>query len=234
MSLASNARSVAFTTRWPSDKIVNVWEGSFDRATDVIEVIGDLGSIFVYRIAHGFTRPVATDLLWKISSGWADGGSADNAGDVSIAYSDSTYVYIVSSVFAPAAGTMYYKVIGMWITDYDNTNPLVNSYISSNKETVFNTRNNYQKIYDQNVLTYASSTTQSVIHGLGYKPNFRVFYEALPGQVWPMYAGGASNPFFYDSNMTECYASTTNSLLDVSLDFVSATTRAWYKIYLDN
>lgn len=234
MSLISNARNVAFTTRWPTDKIVNVWEGSFNRATDVTAVTGDFGSIYVYRIAHGFTRPVAVDLLWKISGAWTDGGCADSANDVSIAYADSTYIYIVSSVFVTATGTMQYKAIGYWITNYDNTNPLVNSYISSNKNTIFDTRNNYQKIYDQNVLSFGSDSTQPVTHGLGYRPNYRVFYEAVAGQVWPMYSSGVSNPFLYDSHISECSAYATTSLLNISMSSVSSTKRAWYKIYLDN
>lgn len=233
MSLLSNAQDVSFTTRWPSDKIVGVWEGSFNRATDVIEVVGDSGSIFVYRVAHGLPRPVFSDLLWKIGGAWTDGGSADSIGDVSISYCDSTYLYIVSSVFVPAAGTFQYKVIGSWITDYDATNPLVASYVSTNKTKVFDTSVNYQKIYDQNVLTFPSAATQSVSHPLGYRANFRVFYEAITGEVWPMYAGGASNPFLYDSSMTECRARMKTTALEVQLETVVTTKRAWYKIYLD-
>jgi hypothetical protein len=233
MSLTSNARNVSFSTRWPSDKIVGVWEDSFNRATDVTTVTGDLGSIYVYRISHGLTRPLATDLLWKISGSWTDGGSSDGT-DISISYSDSTYIYIVSSVFAPAVGTMNYKVIGTWITDYDNTNPLVASFVSPNKTTVFDTRVNYQKIFDQNVLNFASSGTQQVSHLLGYRANFRVYYEAIANHVWPMYAGGAANPFLYDSAMAECRARMTNNTLDVQLESVSSTRRAWYKVYLDS
>jgi hypothetical protein len=210
-----------------------VWEGSFNRATDVTTITGDLGSIYVYRVAHDFTRPLALDLLWKISGGWADGGSTDGT-DVSIAYSDSTYIYIVSSAFAPAVGTMNYKVIGTWITDYDATNPLVNSFVSANKTTVFDTGLNYQKIFDQNVLSFATSSTQSVTHLLGYRANFKVYYEAIAGQVWPMYSGGTANPFLYDSSMVECRARMTSNTLDVQLESVPATRRAWYKIYLDS
>jgi hypothetical protein len=233
MSLVSNAQNVAFTTRWPSDKIVGVWEGSFNRATDVTTVTGDFGSIYVYRIAHGLTRPVATDLLWKATAGWTDGGCTDNFGDISISYSDSTYIYVVSSAFAPAVGTMTYKVIGSWIPDYDNTNPLVSSYVSSNKTKVFDTSINYQKVYLQNALSYTSPSTQSVTHSLGYRPNFRVFYEAFNGQVWPCYSGGTANPFLYDSSMVECIASVTTTSLSVELLSVTGTKRAWYKVYLD-
>lgn len=232
MSLVDNAQDVAFTTRWPTDKIVIVREGSFDRATDVVPVVGSFGTIYVYRIAHGFTRPVFVDLLWKISVGWADGGSADGT-DISIAYSDDTYMYVISSMFAPAAGTMYYKVIGTWIDNYDATNPLIEPFVSSNKETVFDTRDNYQKIFDQNVLTFTTASTQTVTHQLGHRTNFRVFCEAIAGQVWPMYAGGGSNPFLYDNSLTECRSRMKTNTLEVQLENVTTTKRAWYKIYLD-
>lgn len=233
MSLVSNARDVSFATRWSTDKIVGVWEGSFDRSTDVITVSGDLGDIYVYRFAHGFTRPIFTDLLWQISAAWTDGGSYDSNNDTSIAYSDSTYIYVISSLFIAGTGTMQYKVIGTWIDSYDGTNPLVESYISTQKTTVFDTRVNYQKVYDQNSLTYNTDSLQSVGHSLGYRPNYRVFFEAVTGQVWPMYAGGISNPFLYDTSISECSASITNTFLDIEMFFVSSPKRAWYKIYLD-
>jgi hypothetical protein len=227
MSLTSNARDVAFTTEWPSDKIVGVYEGSFNIATDVTTITADLGSIYVYRIPHGFSRPVFCDLLWKTTGSWND------AGDGSIAYSDATYIYIVGAVFVPGAGTMQYKVIATWIDSYDNTNPLVPSFISSTKSKLFDTSDNYQKIYDQNVLSFGSSSTQIVSHSLGYRPNFRVFYEALPGQVWPMFAGGVANPYLYNSAMVEAHGRMKTTGLEVELDSVTVPTRAWYKVYLD-
>lgn len=235
MSLVNNARDVASAIpAFNMDKIVRVFEGSFNRATDVTTVTGDFGSIYVYRIAHGFTRPLFVDLLWRISGAWTDGGCADSNGDISIGYADSTYVYVVSSLFAPASGTMQYKVIGSWIDRYDATNPLVPAFNPPQKNILFDSRANYQKIYAQNVLSFSSNSTQSVSHPLGYSPNFRVFFEALPNQVWPMFAGGASNPFRYSSSMAECLARTTTTALSVEMDFVASTCRAWYKIYLDN
>lgn len=233
MSLVSNARDVSFATRWPSDKIVKVWEGSFDRTADAITVTGDIGDIYLYRFPHGFTRPVFVDLIWKDSGAWTDGGCLDAAGDTSIAFSDNTYIYIVASVFVNVTGTMDYKVVGTWIDSYDTSNPLVESYIAATKETTFDTRVNYQKIYEQNSLSFNTPSTQSVAHVLGYKPRYRVYFEAMSGQIWPMFAGGNSNPFLYDTSLSECIASVTSSALEVELFTVPSTRRAWYKIYLD-
>ena len=232
-SLVSNATNVAFASPYDVDKIIFVQEGSFNRATDVIVHSGDFGDIYLYRVAHGFTRPLFVDLLWKLAGAWTDGGSLDGASETSIAFADSTYVYIVSSVFAPAVGTMEYKVIGNWISEYDTTNPLVESFQSSTKKTNFDSRDNYQKIYLQDELTFNSASTQSVAHDLERKANFRVFYEAITGEVWPAFAGGASNPFLYDSAMTECRARMTTAALGIELETVATPKRAWYKIYLD-
>lgn len=232
-SLVSNAANVAFASGYDIDKIVAVYEGSFNRATDVTAITGDLGDIYTFRIPHGFTRPVAVDLLWKIGGAWTDGGSADSIGDTSIAFCGNTNIHIVSSVFAPAAGTFQYKVVATWIADYDTTNPLVASFNSPTKSTNFDSRDNYQKIYDQGVLTFAAPGTQIRVHDLGRKPNFQVFYEATPGTVWPAYAGGASNPFLYDSAMTECEPYVTTTGLSITLSTVTTPKRAWYKIYLD-
>jgi hypothetical protein len=235
MSLANNAGKVSFASQYPVDKIVGVWEGSFDRATDVVKRSGNLGDIYVYKIAHGLTRPVFVDLLWSDdNTTWADGGvGAGSTGEVSLAFSDSTYIYIVGSLFATATGTRYYKAIGFWIDSYDTSNPLVPSYMSARKVINFDSRVNYQKIYLQDVLTFASASTQTVVYDLSVIPNFRVFFEAFPGEVWPMNTGGASNPYFYHSTQNECSALTTLASLQVTMDHVPAPSRAWYRIYLD-
>lgn len=235
MFLVENANNVVFDTALSIDKIVDVWEGSFDKAT-AIKRSGDSGDIYVYRISHGFTRPIFVDLLWSDDNiTWADSGVAQTSiGDFSLAFSDSTYIYIISSLFAPAVGTRYYKAIGFWIDDYDTTNPLVSSFLSANKKVNFDSRLNYQKIYDHNVLNFATATTQTVSHDLGIRPNFRVFFEAFPGEVWPMNSGGAGNPFNYDSNQTECKARMHSSGLDVTLSTVPSNRRAWYRIYADS
>lgn len=246
MSLVDNARDVAFTTRWPTDKIVGVWEGSYNRATDVIFRTYTFSTVpydvYFYRIPHGFTRPVFCDLLWSNDGViYVDGGSGGLIGtEPSIAFSDSTYIYIYDSQGVAATGTAYYKVIAFWIDSYDGTNPLVSSYISSNKDVLFSTENNYQKIYLQGTSSFnfsagvASSPTNSIAHGLGYMPNFRVFYEAFANEVWPMQDNGT---FLFADDQLACTANTTTSNLNITIDhpISSSTTsaRAWYRLYLD-
>jgi len=236
MSLIDNANDVVYSTAYPIDKIVNVWEGSFNKATDTIIRSGDFGDIYLYRIPHGFTRPVFVDLLWSDDNvSWVDGGVGSSAlGDVSLAFSDSTYIYIIGSLFLPGVGLRYYKAIAFWIDSYDNTNPQVPGYLSPNKKVNFDSRLNYQKIYKQHPITFNTATTQTITHGLNRRPNFRVFFEAFPGEVWPMNSGGLSNPFNFDSTQTECRAVMDSTNLNITLDTVPAARRAWYRIYLDS
>lgn len=235
MSLVDNAQNVAFTTRWPTDKIVGVWEGSYNRATEVVTRTFTSGGmpydVFFYRIPHGFTRPVFCDLLWSTDNVvFSDGGSRALSVDPSIAFSDSTYIYIYDSQGAASAGTAYYKVIAVWIDEYDGTNPLVQPFVSTTKDILFDTRLNYQKIYQQGVLTFNSAGIQSVDHELLRRPNFRVYFESFSGEVWPMHNGSL---FTFDDNQTECKALMFDTGLAVQLISVPSARRAWYKVYLD-
>lgn len=242
MSLVSNIQNVSFTTRWPTDKIVGVWEGSYDRTTDVVSrsytFLGLPYTVYFKRIPHGFTRPIFCDLLWSIDNiSFADGGAGSISGESSIAFSDSTYIYIYDSQGAAAVGTAYYKVIGLWIDSYDGTNPLVPNFVSPNKTILFDTRENYQKVYLRDSLTFTASSTQTISHDLGRRPNFRVFFESYPGEVWPLHSGGASNIYFFSDDQTECRAVMGNASLSVQMQYsgsaASGNRKVWPRIYLD-
>lgn len=224
---------VALLSSLNLDKIVRVFEGSYNAATDTIvrtyTLAGFPLDVYFYRFAHGLPRPVECDLLASTDGGttYVDGGHDR------IAISDSTYVYIFDSVGVAGAGTVKYKVLCTWIDNYDNTNPFIESVMYRSKPFSLDSRLNYQKIYDQNVLTFNSSTSQTVIHSLGYSPNAKVFFEAFPGEVWPLNAGGASNLFLVDDNQAECRLKIETSQIVVSMDSVTSAKRAWYKIYYD-
>ena len=230
MSLLSNIANVSFASQYPVDKIVNVWEGSFNGTTQTTNRTAPFaGSIDIFAIAHGFTRPVFVDLLWSSDNiTWEDGGSS------SIAFSDSTNIYIVAGV----SGTNYYKAIATWIDTYDGTNPLVNSFGASDT-TIFDSRVNYQKIFMQGELTYAagtfgSSTTVSAVHGLGYIPNGKAFFEPIAGEVWPLNSGGTANPFLYNFSQDEALMTLTSTAINIQVArFSNATRKVWYKVYLD-
>lgn len=239
MFLTSQAQSVAFATPFNADKIVGVWEGSYNRATQVTARAFTLSGlpydVFFFRIAHGLPRPVFCDLLWS-----SDGVTFSDGGFESIAISDSTYIYIYDAQGVAAAGTAYYKVIAFWIDDYDTTNPSVDSFLSTTKEVNFDSRLNYQKIYQQNVSNFSfssgvlSEVTNNVTHDLGYRANFRAFYEGLANEVWPLHN---NDLFVFDDN--ELFGKGRMSTTQLSLiqthpaSSTRTSSRVWYKIYLD-
>jgi hypothetical protein len=233
MPLLDNIAGVAFETEYPVDKIVGVWEGSFNQTTQVTSRSATFGgspnTAYFYRIAHGFPRPVFVDLLWSSDNvTWYDGGVNGH-----IAFSDSTYIYVYSSQGSTVAGTLYYKVIAFWIDNFDIDDPLVPGYESPNKSINFDSRLNYQKLYAWGKTTFASASTKLLTHDLNKRANFRVFFESFADEVWPLHFGGASDVFLYDDAQTECYAHMKNTALEVSLFNVPSSRRLWYRIYLD-
>lgn len=236
MAIENNTDKVSFYSGYSVDKIVGVWEGSYDKSTTSSRGGGFFSTIYTFPIAHGFTRPVFTQLLWSENgTNWADGGSQIGSNST-IAISDSTNIYIVTS---SNSGTQYYKVIAYWIDGYDNTNPLVSEYTSSQSKLYFDSRQNVQKIASEGSTTYdpgtfGSSQTVSIPHSLGYIPNAKAFFEPISGEVWPLVAGGAQNPFNYSASIDEAYLRTYSDRLDVViLRFSNSTRKIWYRIYYD-
>lgn len=229
MSLQTNYQNVNFATQYAVDKIVGVYNGSFNAATQTT-VIG--GYLYQYPISHLFTRPVFCELLWSTDGvTYADGGGGDLGGQLAISYSDSNNIYVTTSL---NVGTIYYKVIASWIDNYDTTNPLITPVLDTTNNFYFDSRNNYQKIYHQDTHTITGSTF-AYIHGLGYAPNYKVFFESIAGQVWPTIAGGTSDFFLYDFiNQFECETTVSSTTLSLDISPGVGPCRVWYRVYLNS
>jgi hypothetical protein len=236
MSLV-NQDGIGFASPYYIDKIVRVDEGTFDTATAT--TVG--GFLKRTSIAHGFTRPVFTDLLWSVDgTTWIDGGSGNpgTSNVYTISYSDSTNNYILTT---KTTGTLYYILISFWITDYDDTNPDVASYFPENTTILFDSRENYQKILDYGTKTMTGSSTVDTPFTNPQpdnKPNSRSFFEAFSGQVWPENFGGVTNPFLYDAtNQAELvsYTSETDltNMIIVPVGAGLQARRVWYRVYAD-
>lgn len=238
MSLVDNIADVSFASEYSIDKIVGVWEGSYNKSSDTSSRGGGfMATIYVYSIPHGFTRPVFTHLLWsEDQTTWVDGGGSLSGGSSAIAFSDSTNIHIATT---SNSGTLYYKLIAYWIDDYDSTNPSVPEFSPAASKLTFDSRANYQKIAAQGVTQYSPGTfsspqTITVNHSLGYIPNAKAFFEPISGEVWPMNAGGQSNVFLYSASQDEAYLQIFNDKLEIEvLRFSNATRNIWYRIYYD-
>lgn len=228
----------AFSSQDSIDKIVNVWQSSYNKATQTTTRTEPFaGIVYAYAISHGLTRPVFPHLVWsEDNSNWVDGGGTLPNGNSAIAISDSTNIYIITT---SNSGTMYYKILGAWIDNYDGSNPLVPELSNGTNKAIFDSRANYQKIYSQGVDTYSAGTfgseyIVSIAHPLGYIPNAKAWFEPILGEVWPLIAGGATNPFLYSFSQDEAYMTITSSFVNINvIRYSNASRRVWYKIYRD-
>lgn len=238
MSLVSNIENVALSSEYATDKIVAVYSGSFNASTAPTLSV----SIVYKEIPHPFGRPVFTKTqVSKDNVIWSDENSFnpyDSSSTLGISYSTSSSVFVLyNNPTGPPSGTIYYRVIAFWIDDYDASNPLVEPTTGSSSSLFFDSRVNYQKIYDSDVITNpaATSTTLSVNHTLGYQPNVRAFCEMLPGQVWPAVFGGTKDFWLYNLDMVECELKVYTDKVDfvTSASISSPASRIWYVIYYD-
>jgi hypothetical protein len=238
MSLVDNVADVAFASAFNIDKIVDVFEGSYNKATQTTtRTSGFLSTIYVHSFSHSFTRPVFTSILWSEDQiTWVDGGGSLPSNNSAISFSDSSNIHIATT---SNVGIMYYKVIAYWIDGYDSSDPLVPAFTPSVSKFVSDSRENCQKIAAEDDTTYSpgafgATETVPVNHNLGYIPNAKAFFEPISGEVWPMNAGGLSNVFLYDFNQDEAYLQITSTQLNIFVvKFSNATRRIWYKVYYD-
>ncbi len=115
--------------------------------------------------------------------------------------------------------------------------------INDPTKLILSTRYNFQKIYlnDSVVISVANvvpfTEYSLVVHGLGYIPTVRVFYEPVAGQLWPLSPGQYSNlnggtgtplnitgGVVVDNNEVRVRLSNASSTADV---------RFYYRIYID-
>lgn len=229
MSQLDHVDDIAFSTAFLTDKICGIFTGSFAGASTTVLSPG--GFMYQFIIPHSFTRPVMCDTL--IST---DGGASfDPLG--AITYSDSSDLYI--NVLDNTLHYVY-KVVCTWIDNYDNTNPLVPAALSSTTGATFDTRYNYQKILQSDVLTLtsANSSVNVPYSNSGNLSNYKVFFESLPGQVWPMINGGSQDPWLNDTaHQWEIDPAVNDTELQIFYSggaSAASSFRAWYRIYWDS
>lgn len=231
MSLTDNIRDVSLVNQYSVNKVVRIFTGQYTSG-QLTTRVGDLGTIYVYRIPHNLPRPVTCDLITS-----TDGGTTWDMGINKLAFSDNTYIYIFHGF--SASGPVDYKVYCSWIDNYDSSDPSIEAITYGSNPVQFDSRLNYQKIHSQGVTsftpgTFGATEVDSVNHSLGYTPNAKVYFEAFSGEVWPLNIGGARNPFLYDGSQDECQCEIWPDRIDITLSkFSNTTKRAWYRIYYD-
>lgn len=109
---------------------------------------------------------------------------------------------------------------------------------------IFSTRYNFLKIYanDSGLIAIPSTSStapNSVLiatHNLGYIPRARVWYEPIPGEVWPMNRGQYSNndggPGTTLTTLGNYYLTTTGLYARI-YSSPGGTFKFYWRIYLD-
>lgn len=242
----SNLTKVAYTTYYDTEKVVKTFTGSFKYSTSTTTrnytLAGFPNAVQVYKLPHGFDRPVFCEMFWSLDqTNWDVGGaSSSNGSDYAIAYSDSNFVYIMTTTLA--AGTdVYFKIICSWIPDYDTTNPSVPAFaeIPASFTQVFNSRSRIPAVVQQDVLvgstTSATLTDVTLIasHSLGYAPAAKAYIESFSGEVWPLNYGGAGNPYMVDDSQVEAqfFTTPTQFIGDMYTKSANGQRKLWYFLY---
>lgn len=117
----SNAKNMLFTLRYPPDKIVGVYEGSFTATASSVDLSGERTH---ETINHSFGQICLLDLTWSEDGGttWQQAGeSVPTLGTpprfqnrvVSCYSTTSTFVIAVSN-YTTTSKTIQYKLIAIW------------------------------------------------------------------------------------------------------------------------
>jgi hypothetical protein len=237
MTQLAHLPNINFSTGFETDKTCAVLANSY-LASSYNTVLG--GFLYQKNIPHSFGRPVFCDALFSTDGSTYFPSGSNNATTSILAYSDASNIYILST---SNTGTVYYKIVCTWIDNYDNSNPLItpvfqNSLYTTYATKSFDSRQNYQKILFNNMVTRnnpgVGGATLPVAHNLGYIPNYKIFFESLPNQIWPAISGGVSDVWLYSNSQYETYGVIDSANLNITYTPGStgaSTVRIWYKIY---
>lgn len=241
-------QQTSFTSLYNSEKIVKVFDGSFRYDTDTTARTFDSYTTEVYVIPHGFTRPVFTELWWSLDdvNYFVGAGNTDSTNAAyGISFSDSTNIYIlmVQNAAPISSGTtIYYKIVCSWITDYDNSDPLIDAFTDYPSTYRFNFQSRYQTVMiaKEGVLTLSTASVgfddvvETEAHGLDYVPFVKAYYNAYPGEVWPLNSGGVRNPYLVGvSSQVEAVVFTSSSevIAHAVMKAGNGDVKVWYMLF---
>lgn len=149
---------------------------------------------------------------------------------ISVTYeSDATNIYVYLINF-DTTRTIYYRISGLVPSNATSTPKLTSL---SQKSLIFNTDNNYMKIFYNQRTTYSVGMsgllTATIPHELGYRPTALVFTEDEDGRVR---LSGSENSVGITGMASTSYVTTTSLIVD--LDTVFTNVALHCRIYLDD
>jgi hypothetical protein len=237
MGQSAHVSNIAYSNAFAIDKICGILSNTFTASAFNVG-----GYLYKYTIPHNLTRPAFCDALFSTSNSTFVPNGQNDATNAYNCYSDSSNFYLLTTA---SSGLIYYKLVSTWIDNFDTTNPLItpvfNTTLVTSNSTNFDSRRNYQKVFKENVVTLnnpgvGNTGTYPITHNLGYVPNYKVFFESLPGQVWPLFGPGDSIWLYDLTHQYACTAvmnSTTLTIKYTPGSGSASTFRLWYRIYYD-
>lgn len=236
--MSVNPRNFLINSDYPMDKVVYIETVSFSAKTD--------GTY--QTIAHGLDFVPLVSGSWSTSSDFSvnyDYGTGTiPSSNLSFPFNlqlyilaDATNIYIVPSNVSGSAQTVYCRIFAFEPSD---SNADVPHTASEGSSFIFNSDNNYTKLYLDDALTnVTSSYTNTVVHSLGIVPQVNAWVTSSSVLL------GASFVFLedvtyplYETSMSA--GSPDNVSVAVSTSSVTFTTgassnatRIDYRIYVD-
>jgi len=173
-AIPANAKDFLLNSDYPLDKVVHMLSGSFAVAS---------GGSYAGTVPHGLSFTPLAYANWSTSSTW-DVVYEEETGPIAApnSYSPFTYRFTCetnatdltlnfSNFLSGAALTVYYRV---YFFMPSNVNVAVEHTASGSTDLQFSSDYNYTKLLASGVYsmpdTTGTSSTESYVHGLGYRP----------------------------------------------------------------
>lgn len=236
--MSVNPRNFLINSDYPMDKVVYIESVSFSAKTD--------GTY--HTIAHGLDFVPLVSGSWSTSSDFSvnyDYGtgtipSSNTSIPFNLAlyvFADATNVYIVPSNITGSAQTVYCRIFGFEPSD---SNADVPHTALEGSTFIFNSDNNYTKLYLDDALTnVTSSFTQTIVHDLGVVPQLSTWVTSssvligasfvfLEDVTYPLYATSIVSGSPEDVSVV-----VTTTSVTFTTGASSLAERIDYRIYVD-
>lgn len=220
----ADPRNFLLNTDYPMDKVIFLWEGYYDFSLPKV-------------CDHGLSFTPLVKIVWSTTStfdttyGVGDGPvtsitSTPFSPQLFSAYADSSSIYAIFGYPGAVAGA-YIRIYAFMPSNINVDTPPT---ASSADSFVVNTDYNYSKLLMEGVTATSSvsSSSEVVVHGLGYYPQVEVWY-VTSGNTF-----AASQVNLFDgAPSTETFEITTSSLTMRRSPFLAGGEYFYYRIYAD-
>lgn len=216
---ATNAKKLLYSTDYPLDKVVYMYETSFS--------VPGFGFNDV-TINHGLGFAPLIQGIYTLDAGWPtvydeNSGPVNSSGNYlmqTFVETDSTTITLYNSNAQASAKTIYWRLYGFMPSDVNVDASFTNTGVD---DFMFSTDYNYAKLFMSGVTASSSDPTETIVHGLGYRPQVLTWVEGGGSIGW-------MNSWVQEGGTTTCRVTDTSLIFTRS----GSTNKFHYRIYLDD